>query len=383
MLPYLVLLVFLVVVTVIEKYLLVTKRERIARWAFLFAAIVLILFAVLRNETVGADYANYSMYYKTVVSGGDLDGLSWEPGLKLIYSLSTYIGLSFHQLLAIISFFVVGSYSFVIYKMSKFPVMSLLIYFCIFNYAEQFNIVRQSMAMAFGMLAVGLYLSILPSVKQFLYDKTKPSRKTILGLFAILALIVAGLMFHKSIIILPFIMVCGVLRFKRESSYWKLALVFGCISLILFALKPYIVDIFAYGNLDYKLPLLYLNKPAVIIYLTMTALIYKVRKDTSNLSRGAQIIAMSLYNIFFFTLMIQALFIWVPNLYRFYIYSNLFLIVMVPLVLTWVYQLTKNIPGVRAYLVIDAIFILGLVLFAVYSLNVNTSAGVIPYTFSR
>lgn len=148
---------------------------------FIASFFVLLFYAGFRDVSVGTDTENYSRHFDLVSSGIALPHeILWYALLKLVYIL----GGSFQTVLILSSILVLLPVFYVSYKKSPSPLLSLFFFITLYYYFYSFNIIRQAIAMSFGLMAF-YYIDERKSIKAYI-------------MFAI------SLMFHySSIIILP------------------------------------------------------------------------------------------------------------------------------------------------------------------------------------
>ena len=129
----------------------------------LLVALQLFLISALRSITVGVDLDNYSAGYEYIkdLDFGDLlsrlrlSGLadiyyafSYENGYAVLNWFSAHMGLSFHGFMVLCSVINIGAVSLFVYKYSKKPWISFVIFSTFGFLPFTFGILRQSLAIA-------------------------------------------------------------------------------------------------------------------------------------------------------------------------------------------------------------------------------------------
>lgn len=269
---------------------------------FLVSFLILLLYAGFRDVSVGTDTENYSRHFDLVSSGIALPHeILWYALLKLVYIL----GGSFQTVLILSSILVLLPVFYVSYKKSPSPLLSLFLFITLYYYFYSFNIIRQAIAMSFGLMAF-YYIDERKSIKAYI-------------MFAI------SLMFHySSIIILP-----ALISFNKTNnstirylSYiilplsYVAGLFFGkdlvhLLQNILYS--DYTIDT-EFNLLGTSLYLLILN----ILYIIISFLIEKNNKW---------------FLLFFFFVLVSNLTVRIPFANRFLFYYGISLIIFFPMVL--------------------------------------------------
>ena len=189
-------------------------------YVFFSAVFFLSLISGLRGGG-DPDYTNYLDIYNNSVN---VSGVNIEPFYLYLNKIFKVNNIPFIFVILIISMIAVNLKGYSIYKLSKFPFLSLIIYS--FTLYLQFDLVaiRQGLALSFIMIA-------------FLYfDKSR--------VMTILLILFASLFHFAAIIILPFIFIC----FKQHKSYLLFILYFVLVVLSLFKMDVQIyTTILNYG----------------------------------------------------------------------------------------------------------------------------------------
>ena len=177
----------------------------------ILVALQLFLILALRSVTLGVDLSNYSAGYEYIgkLSFEEMTsrlgpmGMSkliypfdYENGYTIMNWLSSQIGFSFHGFLVICAAINIGTISAFIYKYSKKPWLSFVIFSAFGFYAYSFGIIRQSLALSFVLLSYmcldkkKYFFAILYFVMAFLCHRS-----------AVVAIIPLILMWRRSVTI--------------------------------------------------------------------------------------------------------------------------------------------------------------------------------------
>lgn len=158
MILYVGLLLFILLWIFFEKVAL--KRE-----AFIIPCVALILFATLRDYTIGTDTATYTRFFRDAI---DVNYYVFDPRIEYGYQFFVYLLLhiskQYYILFLASSLIIVPSTLYIIKKYSVNYSLSVFIYIAFAFYTFYFNTLRQGLAIAICML--GLYF--------FIYKKTLP-----------------------------------------------------------------------------------------------------------------------------------------------------------------------------------------------------------------
>jgi len=197
MLPYLLVLIFVMFWILLEKRLL-------GRKAFWIPFFVLSIFSSLRSNSVGADSKNYT---RDFVNQLDVTYYDFSEGNEIGFQLLHYFILSFTKnyfwLFFISSIIVLYCYLSIFKKYSKDYFLSIVIFITFGFYTFYFNGLRQGLAMAIAVLAT-----------PYLIEKK---------LFKFLVIIFMASLFHRSALVLILFYFIVHLRIKIE---YKMLLIF-------------------------------------------------------------------------------------------------------------------------------------------------------------
>ena len=116
------------------------------KYLFIWISFLTLLFVGLRQT--GFDYDSYNRLYHLVKSG-EIENLNIEYGYIILMSCSP----SYSMLLFITALFTIGTNYTAIFKMSKYPIFSLLIVSTTLLLPTYMGQIRQSIAIGFGLLS--------------------------------------------------------------------------------------------------------------------------------------------------------------------------------------------------------------------------------------
>ena len=120
--------------------------------------IQLILLFALRSDTTGIDILRYQSTYDWIANHDINAALTVRGEFENIgYFLTNYflsrIGISFYEFLAIVGILAVSPILLIIYRYSRFPLISVIIYLSLGIYAFQFSGLKQTIAMSLVLIA--------------------------------------------------------------------------------------------------------------------------------------------------------------------------------------------------------------------------------------
>ena len=118
---------------------------------FLFA---LMLFFMVGGRACGFDYDNYKYYYDNVQHSIYWNRNADYFGIEKGYAILNYICTSFRQLLLVMAFLTMGTYSIFIYKKSPLPFLSLFLLLGTFVYPMMMGQYRQALAIGFVLMSI-------------------------------------------------------------------------------------------------------------------------------------------------------------------------------------------------------------------------------------
>ena len=129
----------------------------------LFLALPLYLLGIFRGDTVGGDLYNYLLYFDVICIKNKFadiwDVSSHEPGYRIFTYIISCISKSHRA-------FLIGTFTlsfigpvYLIYKFSKMPLFSYVLYYALGFYTNTFNNVRQSIAISICFLSIGFLLN--------------------------------------------------------------------------------------------------------------------------------------------------------------------------------------------------------------------------------
>ena len=151
-------LVQIVIILLMGLYFKPERKER-GRKVFCVLSFLLLWFvSAFRADTVGADTPVYVSLYRNIGLYNVIN-VRYEPGfilyLKGLHAISSQPVL----MLAASSAIVIGTMCYLVFRASKQPMVSILLYIMFGGYHGQMNTMRQSIAIAFTVLAFLLLMS--------------------------------------------------------------------------------------------------------------------------------------------------------------------------------------------------------------------------------
>lgn len=223
-------LAFLIIVPTI--FFNVNKDLTSKKIYLIYAVGIMTILGALRKYTIGIDseiiYYPYFNLVKNVDNFVQLGSLGIEFGFAVFLKLLSYISKDYQIFLIFTSLISFVTFGYFVYKNSEDVGISCIVFLLTANYFMELNVVRQSCAIAFIMLAYELY-------------KNKKN------LFALLLVLLAT-SFHSSAIIFLIVPFFKNIKFTKLNVY--LLFIFTVILLIFL---PQFVEFFS--NLLYKIGL--------------------------------------------------------------------------------------------------------------------------------
>ena len=307
MIPYFILLIIVVLLA-----FLTTKISKGKNYVLLVTFLVLVLFAGLRDSSVGTDTDNYvgSFSSKRVANSGFFEfNSSLEIGYLVLEKIARILSSEYWVLLTFIAIIAVYFYMISIYTLSDNYVISIFLFITLSVYLFFFNGARQSIAAAI------FSFSIVESVKQR-------------GFVRYMMWIALGFLFHKTI----FIMTPFYFLIRKEVTI-KNVLITSSILFLIFFLFYQMLALFPSDSIDKYSE--YQNRGA---------------------SGGGQLLMLFyILNLIFFTFM--RLYIATENLFKYDIYYNLTLIYTLIFVFVSILHLDINLVRLSLYFAIGHLLI--------------------------
>lgn len=120
----------------------------------------LFILSALRGETVGGDLKNYLPGFDDASKADSFEHLMWttntEPGFKILNWIISVLSPTHRMFIIVTSIISLIGPAYLIYKYSKSPLFSSLLYFSLGFYTNTFNNVRQSVALSLCLFAIPL-----------------------------------------------------------------------------------------------------------------------------------------------------------------------------------------------------------------------------------
>ena len=178
-----------------------TKNNTAAFFPLMSAFLLFVIPSSFRAEGLGTDYLGYKLQFYDVANGMDISSQHWEAGFYYLCVFIDKIGLDYHCLFAIMSFFTI---LFLFLSVSKRSFAIIIPIYALTIYLNTYNGVRQGLTITMGLYAYTLY-----------------QKRKYIPAFVILGI---GFLFHKSIILLiPIILIANFVKIGKK---WSLAFFF-------------------------------------------------------------------------------------------------------------------------------------------------------------
>lgn len=135
---------------------ILTERKKKLTEVYMGGAFLLLVFVSSFRYAIGFDYFSYRTIYD-LVSGwsfGEIMQFYWmEPLYFILCKICSLAGCSYPVFLLIINVFLMAASIHFIYRCSKLPWVSVFLFVCLQFLAHDMNLIRQSIAAAFFLLA--------------------------------------------------------------------------------------------------------------------------------------------------------------------------------------------------------------------------------------
>ncbi|ACU06810.1 putative capsular polysaccharide biosynthesis protein YveQ [Flavobacteriaceae bacterium 3519-10] len=134
-----------------------SENSSILNLPALLAVGILIAFAGLRNVNVGTDTGNYvGIYYgyQDILASGQVITSNMEKGYIALMYVATGISTDYWAVLLLTAIICVGTYMYVIFKVSENVALSVFIYVVLGTYLVFFNAARQGLAISICAISV-------------------------------------------------------------------------------------------------------------------------------------------------------------------------------------------------------------------------------------
>ncbi|WP_369753138.1 EpsG family protein [Flavobacterium sp. WC2409] len=313
--------------------------------------ILLFIVSVFRAQTVGIDYVAYKTAYLYEISSNvPLSYLlyKFEIGWLFLNIFMQSFSGSFEFLIAIVSFFTIFSFFYVLRKETKSPIFAILLYVLLFYYSLSFSLIKQGLATSFFLLSV------------YFFSENKKVK-------SIFSALLFAVLHYSSIALIPFAILAHYIKVSNKKMLISLLVTF-CIGILgitdearsLIMLLPF--EKYAHYA-DYKVDV-DVNRLNVYLFLVpkniMCCIIFYYLPEAKKIYK----------NLFFFGLIIANLFISISLVSRFVLYFFSFEIILLT-------NLIFLYNGKKRTNLLFAVIIYALVYF-IYNLITNRG-GVIPY----
>lgn len=345
---YIGILVFIIVITLILKRIYGNEFIKNNKKYLIIITIILTLFLILRDTSVGVDTDNYRKIFEYAHDKTFIELLTYgrhEIGFKYYAKILSCICNNYYFFLAITSILSMIGFYFFSRDNSKNYFATIFIFITFNYYIYSFGLLRQALA-----ISVLLY-----SIK-FIKDRK---------FWKFLIFVIIASLFHKTaLVFLPLYFLYNIKITKKRFIIWLLIIIFMLISksLILdfilnYIYKPANLSISSGGG--YKMLIL-------LIGASITSYYYQDKLILDEKNNQLYI------NMIFIATLIQVLATYFGIVFRVTIYFSFSLIILVPLILNAI----NNVKIKRILFVLMYIS-----LFAYYILSINSSPYYVDYTF--
>ena len=324
--------------------------KKLYRLSFVLISFTALTVISAIRYNVGNDFMNYYSLFLRVLHndiGELISSVHYESGYVILNAIATFFSEEPQSIFIITSIIIQLFVGISIYKYSKMPLMSTIVYICLSFYTGSLNTIRQYIAMGFVLISIG-----------FIKDRK---------LFKFIIMMIIASFFHKAVLIfIPFYFIANKeINYKRLFIY----IAFCIVALMFFRLvSNFFINLFYdeysnQGSID-KLDLgLTIAVPFVIsiVALVRQKKIIKIDED-GKININAVIITSIIY--FLSTQMIL--------MKRFAEYFYIFSIFLIPDIISTFKKKEERV------LISIIIFMMLLTYFYIITLRANLH-GVIPY----
>jgi hypothetical protein len=313
--------------------------------------VLLLMVSVFRAKTVGIDYLAYKTAYLSEISSRvPLSYLlyKFEIGWVFLNVFVQSFSGGFEVLIAIVSFFTIFPFFYVLRKETKSPIFAILLYVLLFYYSLSFSLIKQGLATSFFILSV------------YFFSENKKAK-------SIFSTLLSGVFHYSSIVLIPFVILANNIKLSNKKVIISLLATF-CIGILgisdaarsLIMLLPFE----KYSNyVDYKMDV-HFDRLNFYLFLVpkniMCCVIFYYTPEAKKIYK----------NLFFFGLILANLFISISLVSRFVLYFFSFEIILLT-------NLVFLYKGKKRTNFLSVVILYGLVYF-IYNLITNRG-GIIPY----
>lgn len=126
------------------------KDKKGLNFFYILACGILILFAVLRSDTIGKDTYYFKLYFNNLLNGvyGDFSNLPYEIGFNYFTILFQYFSTDFQMFLSICSILTLVPILYIMRKENRAFIWLALLVFITTQYASSFSILRGYLSLA-------------------------------------------------------------------------------------------------------------------------------------------------------------------------------------------------------------------------------------------
>lgn len=184
---------------------IISNKSKDKEYMFFYSGLVLIIITGLRNR--GWDYNLYkSIYYNTPdLFSINIFNSNWqEPGFRLIFSLFKTLGVDYQICIYFIGLITLLLIYNSIIRYSRYPLLSLSIFYCLYFYRGSYGQIRQALAMGiaiyslkyilnsklvkfiiFNIIAVSIHSVAIVFIPAYFFVKQNFSRRTLISFLLI------------------------------------------------------------------------------------------------------------------------------------------------------------------------------------------------------
>ncbi len=191
-------MIYIVLLITLYLFSLSKKNNNIL---FKLGVILLLILTCCRSKSIGIDTSGgYYKYYRYIENGINL----WwvEPAWVIINKLCIIVGIGYQGVLALSGLLTILPSAYVINKKCENKCFGLAIYYALYLPIYSFNLMRQSIAIAFVFLAMYLYIE-------------KKYYKSIVG-------IIIAVLFHNSAFLAVFVVLFLLIKPKYKHVFFMI-----------------------------------------------------------------------------------------------------------------------------------------------------------------
>ena len=187
---------------------------------FKIGVIILLAITCCRSKNVGIDTAGgYWSYYNQVMNGGTLPWM--EYSWVILNKISIQLGLGYEGVIAISGILTIIPVALVIQKQCDNKCLGLAIYNGLYLVLYSFNLMRQSIAISWVLLAICFYIDKKKKIALFVFIFAVIIHNSALFAFPIIIFIKLNLKYSKVILLLFVSFITGIII--NESVFYAIS----------------------------------------------------------------------------------------------------------------------------------------------------------------